>query len=248
MICYYLKKMKEARIMYTFDSRARFTEINNYKETMDPSTIIDYFQDCSTFQSEDLNLGLSFLESKNRLWLLSSWQLQIKEPVRLGDYITIGTWPYDFKDFYGFRNFIMKDQNNKVLSVADSIWVYMDSEKNRPIRVSDDNAGYKLEPPYPMEHMDRKIKIPKSLKAHPTFPVIKSNIDSYNHVNNGQYIKMAEEFLPNDFMVSGMRVEYKNQAFLGDIIYPQVYADDNTYCVVLGNADNRPYAVVEFIK
>lgn len=233
-------------IMYTFNSRARFTEINHYKGTMDPSTIIDYFQDCSTFQSEDMNLGLSFLEKKKRVWFLTSWQLQIKEPVRLGDYITIGTWPYNFKDFFGYRNFIMKDKDNKVLSVADSIWVYMDSEKRYPVKVPDDNAGYELEPPYPMEHMDRKIRIPKNLSSHPSFPVIKSNIDSYNHVNNGQYIKMAEEFLPEDFMVSSMRVEYKNQAFLGDIIYPRVHASDNTYCVVLDNANGKPYAVVEF--
>lgn len=234
--------------MYTFNSRVRYTEINHYKDTMDPSTIINYFQDCSTFQSEDMNLGLSFLENKKRVWFLTSWQLQIKEPIKLGDHITIGTWPYDFKDFYGYRNFIMKDQHDKVLAVADSIWVYMDSEKNHPIRVPDDNAGYELEPPYPMEHMDRKIKIPKHLNTHTPFPVIKSNIDSYNHVNNGQYIKMAEEFLPDDFKVSGMRVEYKNQAFLGDIIHPQVYDDDSKYCVVLGNTERKPYAVVEFIK
>ena len=234
--------------MYTFNSRVHYTEINHYKNTMDPSTIIDYFQDCSTFQSEDMNLGLSFLESKKRLWFLTSWQLQIKEPVRLGTNITIGTWPYKFKDFYGYRNFIMKNQDDKVLAVADSIWVHMDSEKNRPVKVPEDNAGYELEPPYPMEHMDRKIKIPKNLSPHPPFPVIKSNIDSYNHVNNGQYIKMAEEFLPDDFMVTGMRVEYKNQAFLGDTIYPQIYADDKIYCVVLGNSEGKPYAIVEFIN
>ncbi|NLL73535.1 MAG: acyl-[acyl-carrier-protein] thioesterase [Clostridiales bacterium] len=232
--------------MYTFNSRVRYTEINHYKETMDPSAIINYFQDCSTFQSEDMNLGLSYLENKNRAWYLTSWQLQIKEPVRLGDYITIGTWPYAFKDFFGYRNFIMKDKNDKVLSVADSIWVHMDSEKGRPIKVANDNAGYKLEPPYPMEYMDRKIKIPKNLSSYPSFPVIKSNIDSYNHVNNGQYIKMAEEFLPEDFFVSTMRVEYKNQAFLGDIICPRVYASDKSYCIVLESQEGKPYAIVEF--
>lgn len=232
--------------MYTFSSRARYTEINHHNGTMNPSAIINYFQDCSTFQSEDMNLGISYLEEKKRVWFLASWQLQIFNPVRLGDHITIGTWPYGFKGFYGYRNFIMKDDKQKVLSVADSIWVYMDTENNCPAKVPDDNAGYELEPPYPMEHMERKIKIPKDLVPYPSFPVVKSNIDSYKHVNNGQYIKMAEEFLPSNFLVSRMRVEYKKQALYGDIIYPKVSICDNKYCIVLDSDQGKPYAIVEF--
>ncbi|TAH66025.1 MAG: acyl-[acyl-carrier-protein] thioesterase [Anaerolineaceae bacterium] len=232
--------------MYTFDSRIRYSEINHYKGTMDPSSIINYFQDCSTFQSEDLNLGISYLENKKRVWLLASWNLQILNQVTLGDYITVGTWPYAFKGFYGYRNFIMKDRNEKVISVADSIWVYMDIENKCPIKVPEDNAGYVLEPAYPMEHKDRKIAIPENLNDYPSFPVIKSNIDSYNHVNNGQYIKMAEEFLPDDFVVSNMRVEYKTQALLGDIIHPRISHIDNKYLIVLDSEEGKPFAVLEF--
>ena len=42
--------------MYTFDSRIRYSETDSEgKLTM--ASIINYFQDCSTFQSEDLGLG-----------------------------------------------------------------------------------------------------------------------------------------------------------------------------------------------
>ncbi len=232
--------------MYTFDSRIRYTEINHFKSTMNPSSIINYFQDCSTFQSEDLNLGMSYLVDKKRVWLLASWNLQILNQGTLGDYITIGTWPYAFNGFYGYRNFIMKDKSNNILSVADSIWVYMDTENKCPAKVPKDNSGYVLEPAYPMEHKNRKIAIPNNLASYPSFPVIKSNIDSYNHVNNGQYIKMAEEFLPDDFIVSNMRVEYKTQALLGDVIYPRIAHIDDKYCIVLDSDEQKPYAIVDF--
>ncbi|NLP16414.1 MAG: acyl-[acyl-carrier-protein] thioesterase [Clostridiales bacterium] len=232
--------------MYTFESRVRYTELNHYKAIMDPSSIINYFQDCSTFQSEDLNLGLAYLEKKKRVWLLASWNLHILNQVSLGDEITVGTWPYAFKGFYGYRNFIMKDRHQRVMAVADSIWVFMDIENNRPTKVPEDNLGYMLELPYPMEHMDRKISIPDNLEEQPSFPVVKSNIDSYNHVNNGQYIKMAEAYLPDDFIVTKMRVEYKKQAVLGDIIYPKVSRIDNKYCIVLDSVNSKPYAIVEF--
>lgn len=232
--------------MYTFDSRIRYTELNHYTNTLDPSSIINYFQDCSTFQSEDLNLGLSYLEKKKRVWLLLAWNLHILRQAGLGDYIRVGTWPYAFKGFYGYRNFIMKDMKDNTLAIADSIWVYMDTENNCPIKVPEDNAGYVLEPAYPMEHMDRKISVPDQLVACPSFPVIKSNIDSYHHVNNGQYVKMAEMFLPDDFIVNNMRIEYRTQAVMGDIIYPKVNSLNDKYYVVLDSRESKPYAVVEF--
>ncbi|NLO08903.1 MAG: acyl-[acyl-carrier-protein] thioesterase [Clostridiales bacterium] len=232
--------------MYTFDSRIRYTEINHYKGTLDPSSIINYFQDCSTFQSEDLNLGRSYLEMKKRIWLLASWNLQILRQATLGEYITIGTWPYAFKGFYGYRNFIMKDKEKNVIAIADSIWVYMDVDNKCPLRVPKDNGGYVLEPAYPMEYKDRKIAIPDNLQSHLSFPVIKSNIDSYHHVNNGQYVKMAEEFLPDNYIVTHMRVEYKTQALLGDIIYPKVSFRNNKYYIILDSEEGKPYAVIEF--
>jgi acyl-ACP thioesterase len=233
--------------MYTFDSRIRYTELNHRTMTLDPSSIINYFQDCSTFQSEDLNLGLAYLQEKNRIWLMTSWQLQILKPASLGEYVTVGTWPYAFKGFYGYRNFILKNRAGELLAIADSIWAHLDTQTGTPIRVSEEQSGYVLEPPYPMEHTDRKIKLPEELTPCDPFPVIKSNIDSYNHVNNGQYIKMAEEFLPEDFTVSVMRVEYRKQAVLGDMIYPMISYHESCCCIALSDEAGKPYAIVEFI-
>jgi medium-chain acyl-[acyl-carrier-protein] hydrolase len=236
--------------MYSFNSRVRYSELNHRTESLDCFSIINYFQDCSTFQSEDLNRGLSYLQSKNRVWLLNGWQLDILRPARLGDRITIGTWAYDFKGFYGYRNFIMKDEQDEVLTIANSIWVYLDAETGKPVRIPSDYAvtsGYGMEPPYPMEYADRKVEVPEFYTELPPFPVIKSNIDSYNHVNNGQYIKMAEEFLPDTFLVKTMRVEYRSQAVLGDIIMPMISEGNDSYTVVLADVEKRPYAVIEFV-
>jgi acyl-ACP thioesterase len=140
----------------------------------------------------------------------------------------------------------MKDRKEDIIAVADSIWVYMDTENKCPAKVPKDNTGYILESPYPMEHMDRKISLPDNLVAYQPFPVIKANIDSYNHVNNGQYVKMAESFLPDDFYVTCMRVEYKMQALLGDIIHPKVTCINDKYYVSLDSNEGKPYAVIEF--
>ena len=57
--------------------------------------IMNYLQDCSTFQSEDLKLGLSYLYDKKRAWWLNTWQILIDRCPGLGERIKISTWPYE---------------------------------------------------------------------------------------------------------------------------------------------------------
>lgn len=235
--------------MYSFNSRVRYSELNHRKEILDCSSIINYFQDCSTFQSEDLDRGLAYLQAEHRVWMLGSWQLQIQKPAKLGDHIIVGTWAYDFKGFYGYRNFIMKNADNEVLAVANSIWIYMDTISGKPARIPKDYAatsGYGFEPAYPMEYEQRKIDFPEQYEALEPFFVTKANIDSYEHVNNGQYIKLAEEYLPDDFIVQSMRVEYRAQATLGKVIIPLLSLHNNNYTISLADEQHNPYAIVEF--
>ncbi len=232
--------------MYFFNSRVRYSELNHENGSLSCSSIINYFQDCSTFQSEHLNLGISYLQKINRVWLLNAWHLQILDKATLGENIMIGTWPYDFKGFYGYRNFIIKNECEDVIAVANSTWIYMDTNTGRPAKVPDDHAGYTLEPAYPMEPVSRKIDISDPLVSYPPFEVRKSNIDSYNHVNNGQYIKMAEEYLPAHFHVSSMRVEYRMQAVYADMIIPLVSEYPECVKVVLANKDRKPFSIIVF--
>ena len=46
------------------DGRVRFSEIDHTRKITVPS-IINYFQDCSTFQSEDIGVGLDVLSKKS---------------------------------------------------------------------------------------------------------------------------------------------------------------------------------------
>ena len=48
--------------MYSFESRIRYSEVDQNQE-LSVTGIINYLQDCSTFQSEDLNLGITYLLS-----------------------------------------------------------------------------------------------------------------------------------------------------------------------------------------
>ncbi len=232
--------------MYSFESRIRYSETNFHKK-LTLTGITNYFQDCSTFQSEDLGLGIEPLSQINRAWLLNSWQILVNRAPSMGESITVGTWAYDFKGFYGYRNFIMKDAKDQVCAVANSLWVYVDTSTGHPAKIPPEaGALYGSEPKYPMEYASRKVPVPENLTEHPSFCVVSANIDTNNHVNNGQYILMAEEYLPEGFDVKELRVEYRNAAYLGDRIYPKVSCQDKLYTVVLEDENQKIYAILAF--
>lgn len=234
--------------MYSFQSRVRYSELDKDRK-LDFISIINYFQDCSTFHSEEIDKGIAYLNANNRVWLLNSWQIEVKRYPTLGEEITISTWAYDFKSMYGYRNFLLSDRDGNVLAYANSIWVYLDTISHYPAKITPiDIKGYVVSNPYVMEYAPRKISLPDNLTTLPSFLVVRSNIDTNNHVNNGQYIKMAQEYLPNDFVISKMRAEYKVSAVLGDTIIPMINRNDNTITVVLSNIEGKPFSIIEFTK
>lgn len=234
--------------MYQWNGRVRFSETGEDKH-LTLNGILNYFQDCSTFQSEDLGNGIGVLEKMQRAWVLSSWQIVVNEYPLLGEKIVTGTWPYDFNRFMGGRNFIMYGEDGRVLAYANSIWTYLNTENGRPARIDPEVLElYTTEEKYEMHYADRKIALPEKLTEEAAFQVELSHLDSNHHVNNGRYVMMAENYLPKGFEVAQMRAEYKKQALLGDQICPEVWAEETKVIVSLNDAAGNPYAVIEFLK
>lgn len=231
--------------MYSFDSFVRYSEVGEDKN-LTLNGIINYFQDCSTFQSEELKVGLGKLEAMHRVWVLSSWQIVIDRYPALCDKIRISTWPYYFQGFFGYRNFTMTDQDGKLLAWANSLWTFLDTRSGRPVRVDGEIAeAYVLEEKLDMEYASRKVPMPENAVAGEPFAVQKHHLDTNHHVNNGQYIQMAREYIPEGFQIRQMRAEYKKSALLGDMIYPVTASEDERYTIGLCNELGKPYAIVE---
>ena len=76
--------------MYSFNSRIRYSECgaDGYLTIV---ALLNYFQDCSTFQSEDLGVGVAALHERGTLWVVNSWQIDIMRLPRLCDRVGIYT-------------------------------------------------------------------------------------------------------------------------------------------------------------
>lgn len=231
--------------MYSFNSRVRYSEVDKEgKITL--NAVLDYFQDCSFFHSEDIGMGMKFLEERKMAWVLSSWQIEINRYPIYGESVKISTWPYEFKGFFGFRNFTMETSEGEVLAFANSIWTLLDLQKGRPARMLPEMVeAYQLSPKLEMQCDSRKIELPEKMQAKEPFPVHKYHIDTNHHVNNGRYVGMAQEYLTEGNNIRKMRAEYRKAAVYGDVIYPYIAEKIGKTIVSLTNREGVPYAIIE---
>lgn len=230
---------------YSFDSRVRFSE-TDANRNLTLNALINYFQDCSTFQSESLGDGVEQAKAQKRVWMLASWQIVIERYPKLCENIKISTWPYGFRRSFGDRNFMMEDEGGNRIAYANSLWVYVNTETGVPQQIPETIADlYGMEKKLDMEYAPRRIKVPKEGEELEHFTVLKQHLDVNQHVNNGQYIQMASAYLEPDFEIHQMRAEYKSQAKLGDIIVPKRYVEEDRIVIVLSDINEQPYTIVE---
>ena len=97
-----------------------------------------------------------------------------------------------------------------------------------------------------MEYAGRKISVPAGGEMKDAITVLPHHLDANHHVNNGQYVAMAFEFLPEGAAIKQLRAEYRKQAFLGNVLIPCVVAEDTRIVVSLQDDSGKAYAVVEF--
>ena len=76
---------------YSFGGRVRYSEIGENGLLTLPG-ILNYFQDCTIFHSEDIGLGVGVLEEKKRCWVLSAWQVIVNRYPDLSENFHLALW------------------------------------------------------------------------------------------------------------------------------------------------------------
>lgn len=233
--------------MYQMKSRIRYSECGPDNKLKIPA-IINYFQDCTTENSENIGAGYTYLREKKRAWILNTWHIKINRRPEVGESVDVSTWATGFKGIFGPRDFCMKTSDGEVLACAQTLWVYIDTESGRPTKPTEEEiAMYEVEPPIAMEVASRKITIPEGMEQVSVVPVCKYHIDTNQHVNNSQYVQITYEVIREEYQVFEVRVEYKKAAVYGDVFYVKQKEEAGRIVVGLYDEEDNPYAVVEFI-
>ena len=240
--------------MYTSENRIRYSETDR-SERLRLTSLLDYFQDASVFHSVDAQAASLHPKDKHTAWVTNAWQIIVHRYPVLGETVIIGTSPYAFKGFLGLRNFCMRTKDGEELAVANSVWSYVNLDTMMPERIPQKILDvFPLEEKLPMDYAPRKLPFPREGEVRRTdpVPVQAHHLDSNNHVNNGQFLKVAMDLVPEGRVIQ-MRAEYHRQALKGDIFYPEVHRraePDGTDCytVALNDEAGAHYCVIELLQ
>lgn len=223
--------------MYSYDARIRYSECGSDRKLTIPA-LINLFQNCSSFHSEDAGVGIDYVTEHDGAWFILNWQIDIDKMPSFCDYVKVYTVPYEFKGFFGNRNFWLEDEQGNILVKAATLWSYMNIKTLRPMRpdaeqIEHYGLGKKLE----MEYLPRKLALPEGLNIGEPIAVRADMIDTNNHVNNGQYINIAMALMAQEERtikpVRRVLAEYKKSAVMGDTFHPYTGFVDGRYYVCL---------------
>ncbi|MCD7817553.1 MAG: thioesterase [Lachnospiraceae bacterium] len=176
-----------------------------------------------------------------------------------------------------FQRDRLDEQGNSIVR-ANSPWVFLNTDMGRPERPDElERAAYQIaETPHhfrseagrtgdiknalycagaeewiPMEYAPRKIKLPEGMQECEAIPVIQEFIDSNHHVNNARYVEIAVNLVKEwetKTPIKELRVEYKRQAQLGDVLYPKIGVENDWNYVALEDRDGSLFASVALRK
>lgn len=237
-------------MVYSFTGRARFSECDR-DANLTLYSMINYLQDAASFHGQAVGYGVDWTQKTQKAWVITSCQLEIIRHPRFAEMIRANTWATGFHGMLGFREFSLTSEDEKeTYVIGKSDWVLYDIARQLPFRVDQPMAeAFGIHPELAIKEDlgRRKVRIPKTGGVYQHEKVIQDyQLDANGHVNNGQWVRMALKFLPEDFHVRHLRVEFKRQAYEGDVVRPQVFEQEDSVIVALYGAGGEVDFVGEF--
>lgn len=213
--------------MYTFHTTVSYSRLD--KNGVVPYyEIMNYLQDCSTFQSEYLGAGIEHMKKVNKAWMVLAYKLRFYKPLRLGDEICVGTSPSDFDKVMANRQYFIKDKEGKYVVKAETIWALIELDKRMPVRIQEEDIKmYPKDPVFDAMKVSRKVRLSGERKKLPEFKVLRSYIDGNGHMNNASYLRAADEYLPEQKEYREVEIVYNKEALEGEMIIPYLYEEEN---------------------
>lgn len=234
--------------MHTENYKVRYSETGEKLVASVPA-VMKYLQDASINHSASKFENALGQDKENFVWLLAGWHVKINRFPDLHENISVNTWSTGFKNMYGYRNFHLLDNDNNILALASSVWLYYDYENMKFGKVSQEYASLIGEENIPVFDDDRSYKLKKeeSYIKKTEITVLKSDIDSNNHVNNTSYISYIVNAFP-DLSFTEFKIQYKKQARLGDKINVLYNFDTDIKKIILTDINDEVLILADIIK
>lgn len=216
--------------------------------------ILAFLEDIAGIHSDNVGYGVKDVEKNKRAWILMDWKLKVIKRASFGQKIIVKTWAKTMSkpQFYTYRDFEVYNEQQELIAIATSKWVFLDIDKERISKI--DLGVLKLYNPddkcvFGVEEIE-KINIPDVYESVTEYKVNRFDIDVNKHMHNLNYLNLAYEALPEEIYnkqeFNDVRVTYKHQIKLADNVKCYYSKLNGIHTIVIKSEDEKIiHAIVE---
>ena len=172
-----------------------------------PSMVLLYAQEVAGHHCDLISLNYDDLEAKGLFWAIIRNRVQITRLPRVGETITLETWPMPTTRTAYPRSTVAYDEQGNEVFRCVSLWILM-SRSDRTM-VLPDKSGIVVEGALMgTELASPRSLAPKSLADRRCRTVAFTDLDRNGHMNNTKYLDCIADLFPSAFHFSHRPVEF----------------------------------------
>ncbi len=194
------------------------------KDRLTPSTLFHYLNDIMERNAESYGMGADYHIKRDLAWVLIEYQIDINRLPKSDETIKVGTIPYSFKRFYGYRKYEIKDVFDNVLVSGKGKFTLINIKTKKFVKPTEDMLEkFSDALPYPETLPFEKWRSEDFTPDYETSRVVSAaHIDVNNHLNNAFYPVYAYEALTSETLdqinPKKIYVKFKKEVFEGETL------------------------------
>lgn len=181
--------------------RKNYTILDNCTDRygrVKPSQILFFSQDAATSHCAGIGMDWDTMAERGLFWAVTRTKVQIHRLPKLGETVTVETWPMTNTRVAYPRAMSMYDEKGELLLQTVSLWVLMDIEKRSmvlPGRSGLDFAG---------QDRGGELALPVGLVPCAAAgcrwrTVAYTDLDINGHLNNARYMDWVDDLMDSEF-------------------------------------------------
>ncbi|MCF6515666.1 acyl-ACP thioesterase [Lactobacillus sp. S2-2] len=232
----------------------------NSNEEVNLSMVLELINLASQNHGETLNQTNKAVQKIGVTWVVVQYYMEIKRLPKIKEDIILKTESTSYNKYFADRKFWIKDENRNDLVVIDSLWVTMDMETRKMVKIPPEVVL-----PFRGEEVKRIPKLPKIKRKDENINELKksyhirfSDIDWNGHVNNANYIEWMVDVLPfttlKEYVPTKVNIKFEDEVKYGnDILSSAQIVQENdiylkTHHEITINGHNHSVADLEWGK
>lgn len=233
-----MNKIRKNSRQYEYSVRSTETDT---RDELQLFALMSMIQEAASIDAEYSGLGAAQLDPKGYCWLLLRTSVRLSTIPKWKDRIVIDTWTNGVERLFSIRDFLITDQDNRLMGKATTSWLVVDKKSHRPQKISVLNDPRVLESSFSGLGFSSP-KLEESLVVISDAPILSkyagySEIDRNIHVNNTRYVAWCLDAIgvmgiPASNLI-GIDINYISEVRHGETIdiYLSPLATDLGFCM-----------------